>query len=274
MKQRFKLPAKRSPPLRNDVRPLIFGASSAIGASLLPQFASYTAVSRFTQRDPRWWLSGLEVAPAAPAATTHILSLGPLDAFAAWLSRHPLPSSVRQIIAMSSTSAQTKIASSASGEAQIAQRLVDSETRVRHRSAEFGIASTLLRASMLYGGEQHLVARIQRMVRRFYTYPFLIGPGASALRQPVHVADIASAVLLCIDQPQAFDRQLVVAGAERLSLRELIIRSARATQRLAIPIPTPTHLIGRISLERLAQDQVFDVGTARDLGFTPRCFLP
>ncbi len=262
------------PPLRNEVFPLIFGASSAIGAALLPLFSNYTAVSRTAPADSRWWRGGLEVVPAPPTGTTHVLSLGPLDAFAAWLGRHTLPPSVRQIVALSSTSVETKIASDSESESAMARRLRDGEAQVQVLSAKIGVSFTLLRLTMLYGGEHHLVARLQRIARRFAIYPLLVGPGAMALRQPVHTADVATAVRLCIDQPLVCDRLLVLAGAEHVPLRELFRRSAFSVRPSALPIPTPTVMVAGAALRRLAQDQVFVCDALRQLGFSPRGFEP
>jgi nucleoside-diphosphate-sugar epimerase len=267
-----------------SIRPLVFGASSAIGGDLLRGFAEcdYLAVSRDAPRDRRWLQSGLEGFGPAPDSVTHILSLGPLDAFADWLARSPKPNALAHIVALSSTSAETKIVSSAASEVAIANRLLDAEQRLASMAGQWRIPLTVFRLTMLYGGGRGLVARVGAMARRYRCFPWLIGRGAGALRQPLHVADVAQAVQRALARPTA--GLYVLAGAETLSLRQVVVRSAKASASLAVPIPMPVRFLLRsdlasglspASLDRLATDQVFDSASAqRTFDWVPGPFRP
>jgi nucleoside-diphosphate-sugar epimerase len=280
----------------------LFGATSAVGCHLLPLLqAPQFAVTAFTRRSPtpwrvqfpqiHWLQSSLADAPSIGAGVTHVLSLGPCDAFVDWLARQSTSSSLRQVIAFGSTSAETKIDSASADERALAASLRESEARLASECARIGIAWTLLRPTLIYGGANDLVARIGRMAARWHVYPRPLGAIGRALRQPVHAADLASAVMAGIDNPAAFNGRFDLAGQETLSLAALIRRCAQASGRRALPLPLPGGLLLRLAgsfgafagssrlsgaaATRLARDQVFDTAPARAaLGFAPRGFAP
>ena len=281
---------------------MLFGATSTVGAHLLPLLrergSTVTAASRgalapWRERHPdvRWIQSGLADAPAIAAGTTHILSLGPCDLFVDWLARQSPAPSLRQIIAFGSTSADTKIDSGSDDERALAQSLRQSELRLAIECARLGAAWTLLRPTLIYGGSDDLVARIGRIAARWHVYPRPLGRAGQAMRQPVHAADLAKAVIQAIDNPAAFNRRFDLAGQESLSLADLIRRSAKAATPLACPLPVPLGLLlrfaevlgvtpgksglGRSAATRLGRDQLFDSEAAHTaLGYTPRAFAP
>jgi nucleoside-diphosphate-sugar epimerase len=281
---------------------MMFGATSAVGSRLLPLLRernlTVTAVSRRTltgwqQSHPEvhWLSAALADAPSIFAGVTHVLSLGPCDAFVDWLARQPTSSSLRQVIAFGSTSAETKVDSASADERALAASLRDSEARLASECARLGVAWTLLRPTLIYGGADDLVARIGRLAARWHVYPRPLGAVGRALRQPVHAADLAAAVVACIDNPAAFNGRFDLAGQETLSLADLIRRSAHACCSFALPVPMPAEALlrlagsigvlprssalGAASRTRLARDQVFDTAPARAaLGFAPRGFVP
>jgi uncharacterized protein YbjT (DUF2867 family) len=273
-----------------------------VGRNLLPLLqAPRFAVTAFTRSPPALWRdqfariawsqSSLADAPAIAAGVTHVLSLGPCDAFIDWLARQAPSPSLRQVIAFGSTSADTKIDSASADERALAQNLRESEARLASECARLGAAWTLLRPTLIYGGVDDLVARIGRIAARWHVYPRPLGAIGKALRQPVHAADLASAVVASIDNPAAFERRFDLAGRETLSLAALIRRSAQAGSSFALPLPLPADALLRLagsigalprnsglsgaSRMRLGRDQVFDIAPARAaLGFAPRGFAP
>lgn len=281
---------------------LIFGATSVVGRYLLPLLDSpdtrISAVSRtspgdWTARHPHveWQIGNLPHAAAATASVTHILSLGPCDAFVAWLAQQTPNLALRQIIAFGSTSVLTKRDSTASAERDLAEGLRASETALAQESLRLGARHTLLRPTLIYGGEQDLIARIGKFATRWHFYPQLLGRVGAALRQPVHAADLAQAVVSAIDCEQAMNQTLDLAGGETLSLTQMIAAAARAQSRWTLPVPMPlapllglaallgtatkSSALDRASIGRMSQDQVFDSGPAtRILGFRPRPFSP
>ena len=280
----------------------VFGATSPVGSYLLPLLQAHpSGVTAFTRGLPAPWMeqfpridwlqSSLANAPAIGTGVTHVLSLGPCDAFIDWLARQAPSPSLRQVIAFGSTSADTKIDSASTEERALAQNLRESEARLANECARLGAAWTLLRPTLIYGGVNDLVARLGRMAARWHVYPRPLGAIGKALRQPVHAADLASAVMASIDNPAAFNRRFDLAGHEMLSLAALIRRSAQAGGRLALPLPLPGGLLLRLAewvgafasssrlsgaaATRLARDQVFDYAPAvRALGYAPRDFAP
>jgi nucleoside-diphosphate-sugar epimerase len=280
----------------------VFGVTSAVGRHLLPLLqAPQFAVTAFTRGAPApwreqfaqvdWLQSSLAQAPSIAVGVTHVLSLGPCDAFVEWLARQPPSSALRQVIAFGSTSAETKIDSASADERALAASLRESEARLARECERLGVAWTLLRPTLIYGGAGDLVARIGRMAARWHVYPRPLGAIGSALRQPVHAADLAAAVIASIDNPAAFNGRFDLAGQEVLSLAALVRRSAQAGGSFALPVPLPadallrlagiigalprSSALNRASRMRLARDQVFDNASARAaLGFAPRAFVP
>lgn len=284
-------------------RLLIFGATSVVGGYLLPRLAStpwpVTAVSRQPATAPRqgdahveWQLGSLpDSCPAPDPAVTHILSLGPCDAFVAWLAQQSPTAALRQVIAFGSTSAQTKLDSSSAPERDLAQRLLASEATLARECARLGVRWTLLRPTLIYGGDHDLIARIGTFAARWHVYPRLLGSAGRGRRQPVHADDLAGAVIAAIDCESAFDQRIDLPGGEELSLAQLIARAAHARTGLVLPVPIPFTLATRLAAKwrwigrssglsrdagaRISRDQVFELGpAAQALGFAPRSFEP
>jgi uncharacterized protein YbjT (DUF2867 family) len=147
---------------------------------------------------------------------------------------------------------------------------------------------TILRPTMIYGdaGDRNL----SRLLRLLTKTPVLPVPGrGSGLHQPVHVADVAAAVLAAVERPAATGSLYNVAGPEPIPFGELLRTCARAvgsrTRLLPVPLaPLVTLARGyeRVSrhprlraeqLLRLGEDKVFAIDDAvRDLGYAPRPF--
>jgi uncharacterized protein YbjT (DUF2867 family) len=151
-----------------------------------------------------------------------------------------------------------------------------------------GLKWTILRPTMIYGapGDRNL----SRLLTLLCRTPVLPVPGGGRrLQQPVHVADLASAVLAAVEQPAAAGRRYDIAGPEPLTFADLLVTCAEAvgsrTRCVPVPLaPSVTALRGyerfsralRIKaeqLERLAEDKAFVIDdAARDLGYAPRPF--
>jgi nucleoside-diphosphate-sugar epimerase len=165
-----------------------------------------------------------------------------------------------------------------------ASRLV--RLAAEERIARSGLDWTILRPTMIYGapGDRNL-ARLLPVLRRALVLPV---PGGGRLQQPVHVADVAHAVLAAAEEP---GRQAVydIAGPTPLTFDELLRTAGRAvgSRTRFIPVPLPPVLAAargyelvsrhpRIKAEqvrRLAEDKAFTIrAAARDLGFAPRPF--
>jgi nucleoside-diphosphate-sugar epimerase len=161
-----------------------------------------------------------------------------------------------------------------------------------------GLAWTILRPTMIYGapGDRNLARLLALLARagrasRGGALPLVLPlpGGGRRLQQPVHVADLAGAVLAAVERPAAAGHCFDVAGPEPLSFAGLLHSSAAAVgcRVLLVPVPlTPviaaTRGYERVSRrpriraeqwERLAEDKAFPITDAvRDLGYAPRSF--
>jgi uncharacterized protein YbjT (DUF2867 family) len=158
------------------------------------------------------------------------------------------------------------------------------EQRIRGSALKW----TILRPTMIYGapGDRNL-SRLLTVLRHA---PLLPVPGGGRhLQQPVHVADVADAVLNAAQRPAAAGMTYDVAGPRPLTLAELLRTSAQAiaSRTRFVPVPlTPLVTLARgyerlsqhpriraEQLLRLAEDKAFAIDSAaRDLGFDPRPF--
>jgi nucleoside-diphosphate-sugar epimerase len=276
-------------------RLLVFGLSGQIGGALLPLLEAdgyeVAAVSRRPRTDTpavRWRLASLETAPPSAEEFDAILSLGPLDAFADWIAAGPPMAS--RVIAIGSTSAQSKADASDPGERQLAANLRQAESRLRDACAAKAIALTLLRPTLIYGnGRDQTLTPMLAMARRWRLLPW--PRGATGLRQPVHVDDLATAVLRCLQRPQTAGRSFDLPGGETLSVAAMLDRSARALAPEVTLLPMPLWAFGlalaiaarasgrpgsaRGIVQRLTCDQLFDAEPARlAFDYSPRRFSP
>jgi nucleoside-diphosphate-sugar epimerase len=257
---------------------LVFGASGAVGRYLLPQLPdAYYKVSPVSRDTRAGWLSGdLYDTNRDWPATDIVISLGPLDAFAAWLeSQQCAPG---RVIALSSMSAESKALSPDPAERELAERLRAAEARVFDCTTRRDIACTIFRPTLIYGaGSDRSLAPIARFARRWHLLPIPLA--ATGLRQPVHAADLADACAAVIDLPVTYAKIYPLGGGERLTFATLLRRLCRAQRGLILPIPMPLAMLrlSRISpgvLARLREPLVADNAAAlRDFGYAPRGFM-
>ena len=141
---------------------------------------------------------------------------------------------------------------------------------------------------MIYGaaGDRNL-SRLLQVLTRARVLP--VPGGGKRLQQPVHVADLADAVLSAAERPAAAGSCYDLAGPEPMRFADLLGTAARAVASPArfIPVPlTPTIAAARCyealspaprlraeQLQRLAEDKSFGIQEAvRDLDYAPRPF--
>jgi nucleoside-diphosphate-sugar epimerase len=276
-------------------RLLIFGLSGQIGMALTPMLVaggySALAVSRTVQPDTatiQWQRTSLETAPPFSADFAAVVSLGPLDAFADWLGSSR-PSTTR-VIAIGSTSVHSKAEVSDPRERSLAANLLQAETRLREVCAMAGIGLTLLRPTLIYGnGRDQSLTPMLGLARRWRLLPW--PRAAIGLRQPVHVDDLAWAVMQCLERPETAGRSFDLPGGETLSVAAMLKRSASVLAPEVRLMPTPLWAFGLVLkiatrssgqavsargiVQRLTHDQLFDAEPARlAFGYVPRRFSP
>ena len=147
---------------------------------------------------------------------------------------------------------------------------------------------TIIRPTMIYGTPaDRNMARLLRGLRRLPVLP--LPGGGRGLQQPVHVDDLASAIVGVLGRPLSVHRAYDIAGPEPMTLRTVIEQAGIAAGRRPklVPVPlapavalaklyealAPWPLLKSEQLARLAEDKAVDIGPARaDLDFDPRRF--
>jgi nucleoside-diphosphate-sugar epimerase len=158
------------------------------------------------------------------------------------------------------------------------------ESRIRSS----GLQWTIVRPTMIYGAQSDRnLSRLLVLLRTARLCP--VPGGGKHLQQPVHVEDVADAILTAAERPRAAGMTYNVAGPQPITFANLLRISAQAVDSRArfFPVPlTPTIALARgyerlsrhpwiraEQLLRLAEDKVFVIQAAtRDLGFAPRPF--
>ena len=147
---------------------------------------------------------------------------------------------------------------------------------------------TIIRPTMIYGGARDRnMCRLLRHLSRWRAMPI---PGdGSALQQPVHVDDVAAALVAASNSGAAIGGVYEVSGLRALTFRQVVDAAGAAVGVRARCIPVPLRgaiamagIAERIGLrigiraeqlERLAEDKAFShEASARDFGFRPRSF--
>jgi nucleoside-diphosphate-sugar epimerase len=139
---------------------------------------------------------------------------------------------------------------------------------------------TIVRPTMIYGtARDRNISRLLRLVRRWPLVPVC----GNALWQPVHVEDVADAVVGALDSTRTALRAYNVPGALPLRFADLVRTAARAVERRVVLVPLPlraallaarlTRLVSAEQVHRLVEDKSFDYSdAARDFDFRPRTF--
>lgn len=276
-------------------RALVFGGTGQIGAAVIARLRAsgwqVHALSRDVQPEApglAWSRGEFSALPALPARCDAIVSCGPLDLFSAWYAEAPMPGA--RVIAFGSTSLETKHAADDPAERDLARRLRDAEARILEAAAATGNAAVLLRPTLVYGsGRDASLSRIASLAAR--TGFFVLPRGATGLRQPVHVDDLATAACNVVAGAGVANAPYALPGGETLPYREMVTRmlAALPSRPRLLEVPAPlfraavaaARTTGRLqglpagAVARMREDLVFDAAPARrDLGFDPRPFEP
>jgi nucleoside-diphosphate-sugar epimerase len=265
---------------------LVFGATGSVGQLLLPLLSpehQVIAVSRSPNAQAGWICADLNDRDMAWPAADVAISLGPLDAFAAWLQRYPA-TTLQRVIALSSMSAQSKRESIDPLERALAERLRTAESSVMDAATQRGFACTLFRPTLIYGaGTDRSLAPIARFARRWRMLPIPIG--ARGLRQPVHARDLAAACAAILANASTFGKVYALGGGERLRFDTLLLRLRAALPGLILPLPVPMGVLrlaarwrrgspSATAIARLREPLIADHGEAvRDFGYAPVAFI-
>ncbi len=275
---------------------LLTGGSSQIGYFLLPRLlhddadVQLLALARQSMPDHLAshqrlrWLVADHAGSRMPAATavTEIISLGPLQLTLEQLARHP---ALQRVVAISSSSVLIKLHSANLGERAQIRALATAEQALIEQCRQRGIVCQVLRPTLIYGaGLDANVCALAQLAQRYGVIP--VAGRAGGLRQPVHAADLATAIL----RLRRHDHSGIwsVAGGSTLSYRQIATTVCQTLQRGHVIGVPPTllrtvlamaHLGGRLGqvnaamIERQNQDLLFDQQPAMtEWGWSPRPF--
>jgi len=127
----------------------------------------------------------------------------------------------KRIVAFSSTLIFSKLLAANSFEKDYVHKMQNAESLLAERCKEVGIKYTIFRPTQVYGvGLDCGVTSIARIIRRF-GYIFVYPP-AFGRRQPVHVDDLAVAVLQAMDNENTYDKSYNLSGGDVLTYREML----------------------------------------------------
>lgn len=195
---------------------------------------------------------------------------------------------VKRVVVLGSTSVFTKQNSSDPAEQETAKKLRDGELRLIAWAETNQVEWMILRPTLIYGqGRDRNICEIARFISRFGFFPLL--GGAQGLRQPVHVNDVATACVAALLNRQVRNRAYNLAGAEKLTYREMVRRvfGAMGRRERFISIPRPffgaaiacVRVLPRFRnwsmamADRMNADLVFDYAdSSQDIDFSPRSF--
>lgn len=276
-------------------RALLFGGSGQIGERVLVALLAAGWQVCAVSRTPRaavpgvaWRLGDLSTPWQDEAPFDAVLSCGPLDHFAHWYAASAL--AAPRVVAFGSTSIEVKQASSEPAERDVARRLREAEALLFDTAQARGVAATVLRPTLVYGaGRDATLSALAALAARMGV--FALPANADGLRQPVHVQDLADAVLQVLQHPASAGQAYALGGGEVLGYTEMVRRVLATLQPrprlLRVPAPlfraalALAHAAGRLrgmnaaALARLREPLVFDIEPARrDFGYAPRPFKP
>lgn len=276
---------------------IILGGNSLCGPYLIEQIRAAglkaTIISRRPPVVPADFRSlqidlNVNTAWQAPAGST-ILSLLPLWVLARFL---PKLAHAKAVIATSSTSKFSKSASADAAERETAAKLEQGESALQNWAGQHGVAWTILRPTIIYDGvADQNITRMAAFIRRWGFLP--VAWPANGLRQPIHAADVAAAMLKCADNPACAHQAFNISGSEILSYLAMASRVFEAVGRkprfIKLPIPLLRLLFGGVTrfglmkessfgasmFQRMNEDLIFETQSGlRAIGHTPRDFYP
>ena len=190
--------------------------------------------------------------PAHGQSFERVHALGPIELF-----RGALAAGVKRVLQVS--------ALGVNGDAQsLATPYLSSKLRADDALAALPIDGVVLRPSLVYGP----LSQSARLFATLASLPVISLPGRGAQPvQPVHVFELAEAMVRLIEQPEAVRGTREIAGPAALSYREMLA-AYRAAQGLGdavwLPLPMAAMMLTAFAAEALPQ-KVFSRDTLRML---------
>lgn len=194
---------------------------------------------------------------------------------------------VRRLVVFSSTSRLVKQHSKDEKERKLAARLAVGEDRVIDLCGN-DVPWTIFRPTLIYDCRRDKnIAFIRSFIRRFGFFP--VAGQAGGLRQPVHVDDLAAAVMAVLDNRQTYYTIYNLGGGETLTYRNMVGRIFQGLGKRERIITLPPVLflslvwlvrlfrprlgVSPAMVQRMNENLSFDFQAAvRDFSWKPREF--
>ena len=214
-----------------------------------------------------------------------LLSAGPMDV-ALQILENNIP--IETAVVFSSSSVHSKTDSDNRLEKDQVRAMLAVQSKLRRLADERSIKLLILKPTMIYGcGLDTNITQLAGWIRRFGFMP--INGHAEGLRQPVHAEDLATLAVAALNSQAELPAELLLAGGETLSYREMVSRIFMAQGKTARFVRLPQWLfvllvrfvsaikpglkINAEMVKRQKTDLVFDDGPARQLlAYEPRPF--
>jgi len=275
------------------MRPIVVGGTGFTGERVVHRLAdrgiSFSMIARATSNTEHFASRGYNVIPGdldQPASLAKSFADHDVLIFVASMGFGHIPSvlqaavraGITRGIFVSTTAVLTRLPVRSKPIRAAAERAV------RDSSLEWSI----IRPTMIYGSDRD--RNMCRLLRHLKTWKLAPIPGrGAALQQPVHVDDVADAIVAASLSQHALRKDYIVSGARAMSLRDIIKHAAQAVgvHPMCVPIPIGAATASLRCLEklgvrlplraeqlhRLNEDKAFNHESATaDLGFAPRCF--
>jgi len=151
------------------------------------------------------------------------------------------------------------------------------------RAAGQDLALTIFQPSTIYGANDSFTNRFADLLR--LPSPFMPLPKPNARFAPVHVDDVANAIVGSIEDRDTFGKTFQLCGPQVLSLREVVemVRDALGVNRAIVGMPdtlsriqamllefVPGKPLSRDNLKSLEVNSICDNNGFERLGITPR----
>jgi nucleoside-diphosphate-sugar epimerase len=276
---------------------LITGATSQIGRFLLPivknEAYEVYAISRSKQisDDNITWIQSdiesLEKTLDHKLEVEFVIHLAEMTLISKVLDSL---NNVKRVIALSSTSAISKINSKNIKDRDLAIGLQLAEKDFIDNCHDDHISWTIFRPTLIYGaGIDQNVAFISRFIEKYSFFPIL-GEG-NGLRQPVHACDLAKACLLSMENKKTFKKTYNLTGAETIKYIDMVRKISQSLNKKVIIIKIPKYIFYIVikvlnllpkykhlttgMVDRLNADLCFDSAESKnDFNYKPNRFSP
>jgi len=117
-------------------------------------------------------------------------------------------------------------------------------------AAQYGIATTIFRPSVIFGRGDSFLSLFAQLARIFPVIPL----GCAAAKfQPIHVEDVARAIVASLDRSETFDQRYDLCGPKVYTLRDLVEYTCAllGLERTVIALPEKLAWLQAAVLERL-----------------------